>query len=86
MKRSLRPVKRRLRLHVFLPSKKNAINKVQELRKDLERVNAEIEEAQRNYDLNKAAEQKYSKLPSLQKQLEEQEKTYLDMISKSRTK
>ena len=55
-------------------NEKNAINKVQVLRKDLENVNAQIEEAQRNYDLNKAAELKYSKLPSIQKELEEQEK------------
>ena len=55
-------------------NEKNAINKVQVLRKELENVNAQIEEAQRNYDLNKAAELKYSKLPSIQKELEEQEK------------
>ena len=55
-------------------NEKNAINKVQDLRKELENVNAQIEDAQRNYDLNKAAELKYSKLPSIQKELEEQEK------------
>ncbi len=55
-------------------NEKNAINNVQKLRKELEDVNAQIELAQRNYDLNKAAELKYSKLPSIQKQLEEQEK------------
>ena len=55
-------------------NEKNAINKVQVLRKELENVNAQIEEAQRNYDLNKAAELKYSKLPNIQKELEEQEK------------
>ena len=55
-------------------NEKNSINKVQVLRKELENVNAQIEEAQRNYDLNKAAELKYSKLPTIQKELEEQEK------------
>ncbi len=55
-------------------NEKNAINKVQVLRKELENVNAQIEEAQRNYNLDKAAELKYSKLPSIQKELEEQEK------------
>ena len=55
-------------------NEKNAIGKVQKLREELERVNAEIELAERKYDLNKAAELKYSKLPSIQKELLEQEK------------
>ncbi|MBP3284044.1 MAG: ATP-dependent chaperone ClpB [Clostridia bacterium] len=55
-------------------NEKASIGKVQKLREDVERVNAEIELAQRNYDLNKAAELKYSKLPALQKELAEQEK------------
>ena len=55
-------------------NEKNSIGKVQKLREDVERVNAEIEMAERKYDLNKAAELKYSTLPSLQKQLAEQEK------------
>ena len=55
-------------------NEKNAINKVQEIKAQLDKVNGEIEAAERVYDLNKAAELKYSKLPSLQKQLEEQEK------------
>ena len=40
----------------------------------IEQTNADIEKAQREYDLNKAAELKYGKLPQLQKQLEEEEK------------
>ena len=55
-------------------NEKNAIGKVQSLREKIERTNADIEKAQREYDLNKAAELKYSKLPQLQKQLEEEEK------------
>ena len=39
-----------------------------------DRTNAASEKAQREYDLNKAAERKYGKLPQLQKQLEEEEK------------
>ncbi len=55
-------------------NEKNAIGKVQSLREKIERTNADIEKAQREYDLNKAAELKYGKLPQLQKQLEEEEK------------
>ncbi len=55
-------------------NEKNAIGKVQSLREKIEQTNAAIEKAQRDYDLNKAAELKYGKLPQLQKQLEEEEK------------
>ena len=55
-------------------NEKNAIGKVQTLREQIEQTNADIEKAQREYDLNKAAELKYGKLPQLQKQLEEEEK------------
>ena len=54
-------------------NEKNAISKVQKLREEVEQVNGEIERAERDYDLNKAAELKYGKLPSLKKQLEEEE-------------
>ena len=50
-------------------NEKNAIGKVQSLREQIEQTNAAIEKAQREYDLNKAAELKYGKLPELQKQL-----------------
>ena len=43
-------------------NEKNAINKVQEIKAQLDKVNGEIEAAERVYDLNKAAELKYSKL------------------------
>ena len=55
-------------------NEKQAISKVQKLREDIERVNGEIEKAERAYDLNKAAELKYGELPTLQKQLAEEEK------------
>ena len=55
-------------------NEKNAIGKVQTLREQIEQTNADIEKAQREYDLNKAAELKYGKLPQLQNQLEEEEK------------
>lgn len=55
-------------------NEKSAISKVQKLREDIEQVNGEIDKAERTYDLNKAAELKYGKLPSLQKQLEEEER------------
>lgn len=54
-------------------NEKDAISKVQKLREELEQVNAEIERAERDYDLNKAAELKYGRLPALQKALEEEE-------------
>ena len=55
-------------------NEKNAISKVQKLREELEQVNADIEKAEREYDLNRAAELKYGKLPGLQKQLEAEER------------
>ena len=54
-------------------NEKDAISKVQKLREDIERVNGEIEKAERNYELNKAAELKYGKLPELQKELKKEE-------------
>ena len=57
-----------------LDLEKSDISSVQTLRKEIENVNAEIEKAEREYDLNKAAELKYGKLPSLKAKLEEAEK------------
>ncbi len=54
-------------------NEKNAITKVQKLREDIERTNADIEKAERTYDLNKAAELKYGELPKLQKELAAEE-------------
>ena len=54
-------------------AEKNAIATVTKLREDIERVNGEIARAEREYDLNKAAELKYGELPRLQKALAEEE-------------
>ncbi len=54
-------------------NEKNAIGKVQKLREDLEAANAQLEKAQREYDLEKAAQLQYGTIPELKKQLEEQE-------------
>ena len=56
--------------------KKASIGKVQKLREQLEQLNADIERAEQAYDLNKAAELKYGKLPDLQRKLEEEEKAH----------
>ena len=55
-------------------NEKNAINKVQSLRAEVESTKAEIEKATRTGDYAKAGELQYGKLPSLQKQLSEEEK------------
>lgn len=55
-------------------NEKNDISAVQKLREEIERTGGEIDKAEREYDLNKAAELKYGKLPQLQKELEELEK------------
>ena len=54
-------------------NEKEAIYKVQKLREELEKVNNEIATAERSYDLNKAAELKYGKLPKIQEELKQQE-------------
>ncbi len=54
-------------------NEKEAIAKVQKLRGEIEKVNAQIELAERNYELNKVAELKYGKLPQLQEQLKHEE-------------
>lgn len=54
-------------------NEKDAISKVQKLREEIEKTNADIEKAERNYNLNTAAELKYGKLPELQKSLHEEE-------------
>ncbi|MGN0641521.1 MAG: ATP-dependent chaperone ClpB [Huintestinicola sp.] len=54
-------------------NEKNSVSKLQKLREDIEKTNGDIVNAERNYDLNKAAELKYGKLPALKKELEEAE-------------
>ena len=55
-------------------NEKNAIGKTQQLREQIEELNRQIEAAEQSYDLGKAAELKYGKLPQAQKELEEQER------------
>ena len=54
-------------------NEKNAIGKVQKLREELEEANARLEKAQREYDLEKAAQLQYGKIPELRRQLEAEE-------------
>ncbi len=54
-------------------NEKNAISKVQDLRKEIEQTNADIEKAKREYNMNKAAELMYGKLPKLQADLKTEE-------------
>ena len=54
-------------------NEKVGVERVQKLREEIEQVNKDIERAQHSYDLEKAAELQYGKLPQLQKQLEEEE-------------
>lgn len=54
-------------------NEKNDISKVQKLREELEKLGGEIERAERDYDLNRAAELKYGRLPQLKKELAEEE-------------
>ncbi len=51
-------------------SEKDIISKIQALKEDIDRVNVEIQQAERDYDLNKAAELKYGTLTDLHRQLE----------------
>ena len=55
-------------------NEKNAIVKVQQLRQNIEDLNRQIEDAEQRYDLEKAAELKYGRLPEAKRQLEEQER------------
>ena len=54
-------------------NEKASIGKVQKLREEIEQANAQMEQAERNYDLNKVAELKYGRIPDLQKQLQKEE-------------
>ena len=54
-------------------NEKKSVERVQKIREEIEQVNKDIQKAQREYDLNKAAELQYGRLPQLQKQLEEEE-------------
>ncbi len=54
-------------------NEKQSIDKVRRLREEIEQVSAQLEKAENEYDLNRAAELKYGRLPALRKELEAQE-------------
>ena len=54
-------------------SEKEIIDRIREIKEEIDKVNVEIQQAERNYDLNRAAELKYGKLTDLQRQLPEAE-------------
>ena len=59
-------------------NEKATVEKIRILKEEMEQVKADIQAAQRNYDLNKAAELQYGKLPAIQKELAEAESTASD--------
>ncbi|MFW6414972.1 MAG: ATP-dependent chaperone ClpB [Thermodesulfobacteriota bacterium] len=60
---------------------KSAIKGLQQLKEELEKTKLEIEEAERNYDLNRVAELRYGKLPDLEKQIAEKESSQEESAS-----
>ncbi len=54
-------------------NEKASVDRLSSLREEIEAVNRQIQDAQQKYDLNKAAELQYGKLPQLQKELEQEE-------------
>ncbi len=59
-------------------SEKGVIDEIQALKEEIDRVNIEIQQAERDYDLNRAAELKYGKLTDLQRELQESEARLAD--------
>ena len=55
-------------------NEKTSVERLQKIREEIEQVNQEIQKAQHSYNLERAAELQYGKLPQLTKQLEEEEK------------
>ena len=58
-------------------SEKKGISKLQKIREEIEKTRQQIEQAERGYDLNKAAELKHGRLPELEKQLQVEESAVL---------
>ena len=54
-------------------NEKSSVERVQKIREEIDKVNQEIQKAQQSYDLEKAAELQYGKLPQLQRELESEE-------------
>ncbi|MCX8037895.1 MAG: ATP-dependent chaperone ClpB [Candidatus Sumerlaeia bacterium] len=65
-------------------TEKAAIHRVQQLRTQIEAVRLEMEKAERNYDLNRAAELKYGKLLELERQLQAEEKRLGEKLNGAR--
>ena len=65
-------------------NEKASVDKLSSLREEIEAVNRQIQDAQQKYDLNKAAELQYGKLPQLQKELEAEEEKVTDAIIRSK--
>ncbi len=61
------------RLNAQWQAEKDVIGNIQKLKEEIEAVNVEVQQAERDYDLNRAAELKYGKLASLNRQLQEAE-------------
>jgi ATP-dependent Clp protease ATP-binding subunit ClpB len=59
-------------------SEKDVITEIQKVKEEIDRVSIEVQQAERDYDLNRAAELKYGKLTELHKQLEEAEISLAD--------
>ena len=66
-------------------SEKDIIDHIQSTKEDIDRVNIEIQQAERDYDLNRAAELKYGKLTDLQRSLEKSETQLLDTQTSGKT-
>lgn len=73
------------RLNAEWQSQKQADEKVQTIKKEIEQVNVEIQQAERDYDLNRAAELKYGKLTDLQRQLQEAEAKMTQTLANGRS-
>lgn len=63
-------------------SEKEEISKVRSMREEVEKVRHEIEKAEREYDLNRAAQLRHGTLPELEKKIEEEEKTLATGITR----
>lgn len=61
------------KLNADWQAQKQASTTINKIKEEIERVNVEIQQAERNYDLNRAAELKYGRLTTLQRQLEQAE-------------
>eukprot|EP00245_Coleochaete_scutata_P007436 TRINITY_DN22848_c0_g1_i1.p1 TRINITY_DN22848_c0_g1~~TRINITY_DN22848_c0_g1_i1.p1 ORF type:complete len:1006 (+),score=271.15 TRINITY_DN22848_c0_g1_i1:224-3241(+) len=79
LEQELEDLKRRQRdLTEQWENEKSVMTRIQSIKEEIDRVNVEIQQAERDYDLNRAAELKYGSLITLQRQLEQAEKGLVD--------